>query len=185
MQAGYLANPKAEAGQQGEDHLVGGAPQRRARVVLQCLGMDQQLSDGLGREQERQPPGRLRLRFGLYRGRREQLLADDPVEQSSHMAQQVVVAAWVGAMAGDQEGLQASSIDRLNAVDALFIQEPVEQTQLAVFVGELASHGPLGAQVLFDVRCEGAVKAIPVSSHNTSSAVAMTSSRSLCSATLP
>ena len=88
-------------------------------------------------------------------------------------------------MAGIQKCLQALSIDRLDAFDTAVIEKSVEQSQLTILAGELASHGALGAQVLFDVRSQDAVKAVPEGGHSTSSPWPMTISRSLCTATLP
>ena len=80
------------------------------------------------------------------------MLTGDPVEQPSNISEQIVVAARVGAFAGIQEFLQALCVNRLKAFHATVVEKSIEQPKLAIFAGELASHGAFCTQVLFDLR---------------------------------
>jgi len=112
-------------------------------------------------------------------------LADEPLEQSSHDTEEVIVAPGIVAPARIQELVETGPADRLQAIDPLFDQKAIEQAQGALLRVEFTAEGPLDGEIAFNLVCQQTVEPGPCSFHKASSASPRASSRSLCKATLP
>ena len=120
-------------------YLEDGIAVGRRRLALQVvLDAGQHGIEQVGHALGGGPPRR-----GTQRRRCEDSLADQPVRESPHDAQQMIVAARPSARTGREERREQIGGDVLDPCHRVDVQEAVEQVQLPLFAAEAPAERPL------------------------------------------
>jgi hypothetical protein len=114
----------------------------------------------------------------------EELLADQPVEESAHDAHEVIVAARPAARPRREELREHVGRDLLDVFDLPGGQEAVEQVELALFTPEAPTERALVGEEARDPVCEHAVQCRCPRPHRMVSPSPRATSRNASTATL-